>query len=76
MKLTKAQAHMLSDCLASDAAGGITIFDGVMAGVATRLHEKGLVTLPAGHGFLFYSNLHRVRITPAGRAALKGSQSK
>jgi hypothetical protein len=74
MKLTKAQRHLLEE-VARHTTGypgfdGRPMYDGIEAGIATRLAEKGLVSLPAGHGHIF-GHRNGVMITDAGRAALR-----
>lgn len=74
MKLTDRQRKLLAD-IAQHTRGapgfdGRPIYDGIEANVARRLAEKGLVVLPAGHGYVF-GHSNGVTITPAGRAALE-----
>jgi hypothetical protein len=77
VKLTKAQREMLIDVQRHTHRGpgfdGRPMYDGREAGIASRLAAKGLVVLPAGHGFVFG---HRggVTITPEGRAALEANR--
>lgn len=74
VKLTKPQREMLERARMHTHGGpgfdGATIFDGREANIASRLADKGLVHLPAGHGYVF-GGPNGVTITEAGRAALK-----
>ena len=77
-ELTKRQTELLgsiSDATYLDGSGnGLVMSDGVQAAVASRLEAKGLVTVPAWHGVIF-GGFIGVRITPAGRAALRNHEA-
>ena len=74
-KLTKVQRAMLKEA-ANKGTDGVMILDGHEARVATRLAEKGLVVLPAGHGY-YFGRLLRVRATDLGRDVLaEGGEPK